>query len=265
MNVKQQIKQYGIYYIFGIIMLLGIKLFYSHAECEELKWILAPTARWVTCLSGIPFVYEPGEGYANPSLRLLIAPACSGVRFMMIVIATLLFSFVHRMGSSRQKCLCWTLGSIAAAYLLTILVNGLRILLAIYLPPFCDAWGLYGSLLNSQRLHTIIGAAVYFSALLTIHQLADKLTRKPVTDNCSGIYFNWKKALSGLAQPLFWYLSLVLGIPFLNKAYQDNSTAFTEYTALILLICTAVLFPVLLIRLTQRYHRRFRTSFRRQK
>ena len=89
-------RQYIFIYLMGFSLILGMKYLYSKADCESLLWILGPTARWVELLSGIPFVYEPGFGYANHGLRFLIAPSCSGVQFMIITAAMLIFSFSHR-------------------------------------------------------------------------------------------------------------------------------------------------------------------------
>lgn len=182
---------------------------------------------------------------------------------MMIVMATLLFSFVHRMGSFRYRRLIWTLTSMVISYPLTILVNGLRILLAIYLPPFFARNGLYGNFLTPDRLHTAIGVVVYFSALLVIHHFAEEFvthlsSRYIETDmqysNKSGSITEISKITSASAKllhllhPVFWYFLLVLGVPFLNRAYQKNGPAFKEYALLVSLVCDIILLPILLIR-----------------
>ena len=170
------------FYLTGFLILLGIKLFYSRADCQELRWILGPTAGWVTLLSGISFAYLPGEGYVNHSLRILIAPSCSGVQFMLITMATLLFSFVHRAAgngtpSSRsRKGFLWTAACLPLSYLTAIFVNGLRIIAAIYLPALLAQAGLSGAdsprcFLTPEKLHTAIGVLVYFVSLLTIYRL----------------------------------------------------------------------------------------------
>ena len=101
-NAKAILWQNGIFYLTGMLIILGIKLFYSKASVPDLKWILAPTSLWVRILSGIPFDYEPGSGYVSHSFRFIIAPSCSGVQFMLIAAATLLYSFVHRMPTRKK-------------------------------------------------------------------------------------------------------------------------------------------------------------------
>lgn len=102
-NAKAILRQNGIFYLTGMLIILGIKLFYSKASIPDLKWILAPTSLWVRILSGIPFDYEPGSGYVSHSFRFIIAPSCSGVQFMLIAAATLLYSFVHRMPTRKKE------------------------------------------------------------------------------------------------------------------------------------------------------------------
>lgn len=131
----------------------------------------------------------------------------------------------------------------ALSYPLTIFVNGLRILLAIYLPPYFAQKNWFNAFLTPERLHTGIGAVVYFTALLLMHRLAEEIVRKITGEQTSSL-----KMLSHIFQPLFWYLLLVLGVPFLNHAYRKNSSAFTEYTLLVTFICIATILPYLFIR-----------------
>lgn len=274
-NICKVIRQNFILYLAGFFVVAGMKYFYSNAECGDLVWILAPIAKWVEFLSGIPFEYTPGAGYANHSLRLLIAPSCSGVQFMIITAAMLIFSFVHRVTTSPhtdfsrrsrlRKGFCWIVISIALSYLFTIFVNGLRIIMAIYLPVFLGET-IYNDFLTPDRLHTIIGITVYFTALLTIYRLAQYFFSGNVrfsgnagpSDAPQGIHLHkndtpqhnrqqpsihaalpqfMRKCLS----PVFWYLSIALGIPFINNAYQKNDRKFTEFALLIFCCCAAIL------------------------
>ena len=207
MTIKKGIdllRQNYISYLAGILIILGIKYYYRQADCDSLLWILAPTAWWVELLSRIPFTYISGTGYVNHSLRLLIAPSCSGVRFMTITFATFVFSFVHMIASSQKssetgsvqtlyrdtteaksfgmkvKGLCWVAVSAFLSWLFTIFVNGLRIITAIYLPLYLEDAGLMKGMLTQDRLHTMIGVVVYFIALLTIYRLAGWFVQRAV-------------------------------------------------------------------------------------
>ena len=257
-----------IFYLAGILVVLGMKYYYSQADCDSLLWILAPTTRLVEILSGIPFTYMSGTGYVNHSLRLLIAPSCSGVRFMIITIATLVFSFVHIAASPEDeatledaatpedtassadapslqgfpaaksvlrvgKGVGWIAACVVISWLFTILANGLRIIVAIYLPLYLERAGLIGGALTPDRLHTMIGVVVYFSALLTIYRLVDFLLRR-------------KTGPVGKLQwivPLFWYFFMTLGVPLINRAYADDAARFKEFAVLIVCCVALILLP----------------------
>ena len=251
-NAKAILRQNGIFYLTGMLIILGIKLFYSKASVPDLKWILAPTSLWVRILSGIPFDYEPGSGYVSHSFRFIIAPSCSGVQFMLIAAATLLYSFVHRM-PTRKKGICWTILSFLISYIYTILVNGLRIVLSIYLPLALPQNMWDNGWMTAERLHTITGAVVYFTALFILYRPAGNLavliagkpeeiqtetgrTEAPVRQTgrfSSPILGTLRKCLP----PVFWYFAIALGIPFLNGAYAGNERNFTEYTLTLGTVC----------------------------
>lgn len=247
-KIREFIKIYWMFYLTGFILILGIKYYYSKAGCNELQWILAPTAWWVRILSGIPFVFEPDAGYVNYSYRFVIAASCSGVQFMMIAIATLVFSFVHRMRTAGRGFF-WITLSVGISYLFTVFINGLRIVLSIYLPIYIRRPGLYNAWLTPERLHTMTGIAVYFTALFLLYRIADPVSHKiacmdrqsPDAPSHSSparpirnIAFQW-------IPPVFWYFAIVLGIPFLNRAYEHDSGQFSEYAALMTAVCVTIL------------------------
>ena len=41
--------------------------------------------------------------------------------------------------------------------------------------------------------------------------------------------------------PSFWYFSIVLGIPFLNRAYRNRPQTFTDYALLLTAVCLTVI------------------------
>lgn len=282
MNIRKTvhfIRKNFILYLIGTLLILGMKYFYSRAGSEELRWILAPTTRWVEILSGIPFACERGVGYVNHDFRFLIAPSCSGVQFLLITAATLIFSFVHRIdgvlyaGSARRDSgtasngkesepremrggnprhggranllrmttgLCWIGASLLLSYLLTIFVNGLRIIAAIYVPDYLDALGIHSDFFNPDRLHTMIGVVVYFASLLTIYQSVEFFFQKADAAQPNQAQV-WGQLARRVAPPIFWYLFIALGIPFLNRAYQKRAGEYLEFASLITLCCSGIL------------------------
>ena len=264
-----------IFYLAGMSIILGLKCYYRQADCDSLLWILAPTARWVEILSRIQFTYISGTGYVNHGLRMVIAPSCSGVRFMVILFATLVFSFVHIMASScsssgngnaRNRCqylpeaavlrakalaggLGWIGASVFLAWILTVFVNGLRIITAVYLPMYLEEAGLMGGFLTQDRLHTIIGAVVYFAALLTIYRAVGRMIRKRVK---SPGLTEKKDVICKCAPPVFWYFVLTLGLPFISRVSGSSTAGFAEFAALVTGCCALVLLPYLATLLLRR-------------
>lgn len=218
-------RENGIFYLISILALLGMKYFYSRADAGRLNWILSPTVWWVQTLSRIPFHYVPHEGYVNHTYQFVIAPSCSGMQFMIITIATLLFPFIHQF-DSKQKKACWMLLTFPASYVLTIIVNIIRIIVSIYLPVILELKSLSGGLLTPARLHTLIGTFVYFTSLFVIYHLAGLLTRH---------------SFHRFLPPVFFYLALVLGVPVLNRAWKNGQSQFMEYAVLVLIVCLTVL------------------------
>lgn len=103
--------------------------------------------------------------------------------------------------------------------------------------------------MTAERLHTITGAVVYFTALFILYRPAGNLavliagkpeeihrTEAPVRQPgrfSSLILGTLRKCLP----PVFWYFAIALGIPFLNGAYAGNERNFTEYTLTLGTVC----------------------------
>lgn len=294
MTLKKGIEvlcQNFIFYLAGLLVILGIKCYYRQADCDSLLWILAPTAWWVELLSKIPFTYISGAGYVNNSLRMVIAPSCSGIRFMTITFATLFFSFVHIIVSGQEspvsksshvtdlgsmkfgmpdtkalaKGLGWVAVSSFLSWMFTVFANGLRIIIAIYLPLYLEAAGLMKGILTQDRLHTMIGVAVYFIALLTIYRLVEGFISKmgnrdfPVQKN----YTDFRNLtnicpdacekhfpltfLRKCVPPVFWYFVLTLGLPFFNRGNRNGTAEFMEFAVLVTGCCVLILLPYVII------------------
>ena len=219
-------------YAVGFLLLLLFKVYYHHADATQLRFLLAPVTKLVSLLSGIPFQWESRAGYVNHDLRFIIAPSCSGMQFMMITFVTLFFSSLPNM--PKQKNFFWHLFiSLFVAYFYTIPVNTLRILLALTLPALFYKTGILYYLLNPDTLHTLIGTVVYFSALFSLSRLVQKKVRpKDIPQSTF---------LSNYITPLFWYLGLVLGIPFLTRSLRQDFNGFFEYALLVILSCSFIL------------------------
>ena len=217
------LKRYWPFYLTGLIIVLGLKIVHSVADANAFDWILAPTARWVNLLSGIPFVKESQVGYVNHEHQVIIALSCSGIQFLMICLTTLLFSFIHRMDKWIDR-FCWLGFSIGFSYLFTVFVNGFRIIFAIPLLKLTidDSW------MTPDRIHMIAGTFVYFISLFIIYQIAEFVSRK-----MAGIQ---KKRLNRMP-PVFCYLGVTLGFPLVNRLFRNHNENFAEYVLLLTAVC----------------------------
>lgn len=146
----------------------GLKLSYSRAAAEDLAWILGPTARAVGWLRGETLTWSPGAGWMAPDGSYVIAPACAGVNFMVLVLVVSVLGFAHRLRSPGQR-LTWWIGSLLGAYVLTIAVNTLRILAAVELYRVGPlTW------LSREQEHRLLGTVLYLGALWGIFRLLDR-------------------------------------------------------------------------------------------
>lgn len=244
--LKSHIIKNWMYYSIGLIICFGLKYYYSKAGSDELEWILAPTAWWVKVLSGVPFERDPHLGFVNHALQFIIAPSCSGINFMIITFSTLLFSFLHRMGTVMGRLL-WLAISLGLAYVLTVLVNGFRIILSIWFLGL----DIYNGWITPERVHMLEGTVIYFVSLFVIYSIAGEITKHftPGTGKSHG--FKW-------ISPLFWYLSVTLGVPLMTRAYRNDGMQFMEHSILIIAVClTAILLFCLILLLQKAFKNKF--------
>ena len=66
-----------------LLCALTLKLYYSAASANQLRWILAPTTLFVELVSGVSFEFESHAGYISEDRSFLIAPSCAGVNFLI--------------------------------------------------------------------------------------------------------------------------------------------------------------------------------------
>lgn len=206
---KMFFQKYGIYCGVVASCVLAGKYFYSRADADALLWLLAPTACLVSGLFGISaFEYQPQAGFVNHQLRFIIAPSCSGFQFWLVLSAVLGLSFLNRF----QKKWSWLAFSTAGSYVMTLLVNSLRIVLSIRLPELLADTRIVTEFLPPEKLHSLIGIGVYFSGLLLIYRLTDCLLSPAFSESLFSV------RVSSFMPPFIGYLAIVLGLPFLNGA-----------------------------------------------
>jgi exosortase K len=250
-------------YGLGVILAVALKYHYSVADSEDLQWILSPTSWFVQRLTGMPFEWEEHTGFVSRLHGIIIAPSCAGVNFLIIAFSTLYFTTARLMPNGRWRVL-WLGITIGISYILTLGVNGLRIVAAISLYQA----DIYGGWLTPERAHRIEGTLIYFSSLLIAHLFVNRIARhflsraksplvplyergKPAQvlpfakGRQRGFLGKWFE--QPVIAPFLWYCLITLGIPLLNHGPLREGLRFMEHGVLVLCVCAGVLLSFALL------------------
>ena len=154
-----------------LFVMVGLKQHYSQAAVDELSWILAPTAKVVSLVTGSHFEFEPGAGYLSREHFFLIEKPCAGVNFMIAAIAMLVLLFSGKATSLATGAQVFAM-SLVLSYVAAVLVNAARILIALWLRAHAieSVWW------TTARVHRGEGIVVYFAGLVVLHAFARRLT-----------------------------------------------------------------------------------------
>lgn len=237
-----QIKKNALFCLAAILIALMLKQHYSQARPGDLQWILGPTACLVSLVSGERFMFEAGTGYVCDAGRVIIAPGCAGVNFMLMVFGMAAFTGLRHMRSGCHR-IVWLAGGLTASYLWTLGVNLLRILLSVY----TFQADIFAGGLTWARVHLLEGVVIYFFFQYLFYSMIQKIImRYTLTEPgrkadrlpaLSGRRIEvWKTAITGLT-PCAWYLAVTLAVPFLNGAPQKTGGRFYDHAAMVLGLC----------------------------
>ena len=249
-----------------------VKLYYSTASVNQLRWILAPTTFLVEMISGTRFEFESHAGYMNDDRSFIIAASCAGINFLITSFLMLSLSKLWKDRSpDAPNRLRWRFIPVAAmfAYLVTLVANTVRISTALHLNrmPAEISW------LNPNQLHRFEGIFIYFGFLLLLFMVSEKLTSEaPWTSQSASFRKRTcppSGATSGLSKrtlgddcqrtlgesgflrqslfPLLVYYATTLGIPIANGAYRHGS-GFWEHSLFVLLIPLILILPLVTFR-----------------
>lgn len=193
-----------------VVVLVG-KEYYRTASADDLRWILAPTAQLVSLFTGGNFTYEAGVGYADNGLMFVIAPPCAGLNFAMAAFAAVLL--VGHVTTWRElgKRVALSLG---LAYVSTILINTIRISIAVAM----HRGTLDVGIADRAEAHRIEGIVIYLGGLLLLYALSKG---------------------KQIVVPIVVYLVITLGLPLANGAAGRGD--FVMHATWVLAACAAVL------------------------
>jgi hypothetical protein len=157
------------------------------------------------------------------------------VNFLLAVFGLLTFTLVPATPGGRRKLLL--VGALAAsAYGVTVMVNALRIVLAVALHEGGLAWGW----LSAERVHRLAGIVVYFVSLVGVHVVAR---------HAAGQSHGGAGAASPLLMaPLLSYGLVAVALPLANGALAANPLLFAEHCAWIVVVTAALSLPWVLRR-----------------
>jgi exosortase K len=246
----------GSVYLATFVAVWGLKQHYSVADSRDLSWILKPTATLVELISGTAFQAEPGSGFVNTDRRIVIAPACAGVNFLIIAVSMTVFSFTRRFSTRTGKIL-WLPACFLGGYALTLAVNTCRILLSMHSYDGGWDWGWLGP----ERIHRMEGILIYFVFLVLVYGVMDRVFNsqgsKTNTDRRLPGWFPRKKVPALLVPrsgfiPFFWYGAVVVVVPLLNNTYAKTGNRFLEHCAWVLVLCLLVILILHLVKILYR-------------
>jgi exosortase K len=220
----------------------GLKYHYSHANSDDLNWILRPTACLVQATGDMSFERIKGIGYKDHENRLIIASTCSGVNFMIIVFCLSAYIGLKRI-KNIQTMLMWIL--MATSYSYTLIVNTIRITISIYSLKH----GLLQTWFSRETTHLIEGVLVYFIFLLIYYSLLKKIL---IADPVEEPRWHFKQIKAGLL-PMIFYFSITLFVPVLNHGGLLPSKGFIDYAIIVLVTCPIVLMLTFLFRICCHY------------
>jgi exosortase/archaeosortase family protein len=140
---------------------------------------------------------------------------------MIAAFAMVAFALLHRARSFRGSAAVVGL-SLLASYLAALIVNTVRIVIAMWLAAQPMLW----TTLTAADIHRLEGIAVYFGGLLVLYALVQRLDRGEFT----------------YALPLGCYYLVTLGVPLVNGTRAGE--AFFAHAAIVLFLPPALILSV---------------------
>lgn len=154
------------------LVIFGMKRHYAEAGADDLWWILTPTARVVSAMTGTAFVAVPAEGYVSHEQLFVIEKSCAGINFLVAAFGMLVIALFHRVKSGPSGV--WVTGaSLLASYGAAIFVNATRITIAMWLADRPSALSSFAP----AQVHRVEGIVVYFAGLMLLYELVRRVER----------------------------------------------------------------------------------------
>lgn len=224
--LKQRLLTIGSRTIISYLMILSIaillKYHYHIATTNDLDWILKPTAELVSMILNKPFINESLTGYTNWEYHIIIAKSCAGINFL--ITAFCMVTVTPAIGSGTLKRnFRFILNRLFVVYLLTILVNTLRIIISI----FQLNADIYSNWITREGLHRFTGIIIFFTALSLLHLISSKASSP-------------KRSGHSMIRPFIWYLLILILIPLFRSFLNGPRKELTGHAIVLILTATAI-------------------------
>lgn len=158
------------YYFTAVGLFILLKFSFTLANNDSLIFLLKPTDKIISLLTGSQSVYHGENGYYHDKLNILIDKSCSGFNFWILTFLLFTYLALKYFDNFLYKALTIPTALIGA-YLLTIFVNASRIYASIIVQNQTK-----NVLLKQQHLvHEAVGIFTNLSFLILAYYLIEKL------------------------------------------------------------------------------------------
>ncbi len=157
------------FYLVAGFIFISMKLGFVISDNNDLRFLLAPTNKFIEILTGSQSIYMIEKGYCHETLNIVINKSCSGFNFWLISFMAFTYLTVAHSANKLQKSMSVPL-SLIFAYFFSIFTNSSRIFASIIVQNATAK-----IVMQQQLLHETIGIITNLSFLVLTYYLIDKL------------------------------------------------------------------------------------------
>jgi exosortase K len=151
-----------IFFFLAAVFAFLLKVFYSMATLEQLRFILLPTNFLVEIFIGQKSVFSIEKGYFYQIYSITIDKFCAGINFWLIAFLAVFFGVSKYYDTFLKKTIFFLL-LILLSFGLTIFTNASRIIIAIKLQKLPFLWS------KTPIFHEAQGAFMYLFVLILFY------------------------------------------------------------------------------------------------
>ncbi len=163
-----------VYYLAAAGIFITLKFWYAGTANENLFFLLQPTDKIISLVTGTSSVYSPENGFYHDQLNIMIERSCSGFNFLILsflVFTCLLIKHFKRMSS---RIIVFP-AVMVCVYLFTIFVNSSRILVSVIVQK--EAGNFFPDRPH-HLIHEVIGIVTNLTFLVLTYLLAQKILKQ---------------------------------------------------------------------------------------